>query len=120
MADQFAKDMITHDEGRRSIGYEPLIIPTPEEIENSYTPNMKPIKVEYTGFGFLSIKKGVLEKIKYPWFYPVPLEFSDCGDFYPEDIALFIPHQENKRIIDATTKKLGLNKSQVMINIEKY
>ena len=34
MADQFAKDMITHDEGRRRIGYEPLIIPTPEEIEN--------------------------------------------------------------------------------------
>jgi len=34
MADQFSKDMITHDEGRRRIGYEPLIIPTPEEIEN--------------------------------------------------------------------------------------
>ena len=37
-----------------------------------------------------------------------------------EDIALFIPHQANKRIIDATAKKLGLNNSQVMINIEKY
>ena len=37
-----------------------------------------------------------------------------------EDIALFIPHQANKRIIDATAKKLGLNESQVMINIEKY
>ena len=34
MADQFAKDMITHDESRRRIGYEPLIIPTPEEIES--------------------------------------------------------------------------------------
>jgi len=37
-----------------------------------------------------------------------------------EDIALFIPHQANKRIIDATTEKLGLNESQVMINIDKY
>ena len=36
------------------------------------------------------------------------------------DIDLFIPHQANKRIIDATAKKLGLNESQVMINIEKY
>ena len=37
-----------------------------------------------------------------------------------QDIALFIPHQANKRIIDATTERLGLNESQVMINIDKY
>jgi len=37
-----------------------------------------------------------------------------------EDIKLFIPHQANKRIIDATAKKLGLNKSQVLVNIDKY
>jgi len=36
------------------------------------------------------------------------------------DIDLFIPHQANKRIIHATAKKLGLNDSQVMININKY
>ena len=36
------------------------------------------------------------------------------------DIDLFIPHQANKRIIDATAKRLGLNESQVMINIDKY
>ncbi|MAE81789.1 MAG: hypothetical protein CMB80_03555 [Flammeovirgaceae bacterium] len=34
MADQFSKDMITHDEGRRRMGYEPLVIPTPQEIDN--------------------------------------------------------------------------------------
>ena len=34
LADQFNKDLITHDEGRRRMGYEPLIIPTPEEIES--------------------------------------------------------------------------------------
>ena len=37
-----------------------------------------------------------------------------------DDIDLFIPHQANKRIIDAVRKKLGLKKSQVMINIQKY
>ena len=37
-----------------------------------------------------------------------------------DDIDLFIPHQANKRIIDSTTKKLGLKKSQVMINIDRY
>ena len=36
------------------------------------------------------------------------------------DIDLFIPHQANKRIIDATAKRLGLHESQVMMNIEKY
>jgi hypothetical protein len=34
LADQFNKDVITHDEGRRRMGYEPIIIPTPEEIDN--------------------------------------------------------------------------------------
>ena len=37
-----------------------------------------------------------------------------------KDVTLFIPHQANKRIIDATAKKLGLSESQVMINIDKY
>ena len=34
LADQFNKDLITHDEGRRRMGYEPLVIPTPQEIDN--------------------------------------------------------------------------------------
>ena len=37
-----------------------------------------------------------------------------------DDIDLFIPHQANKRIIDATMERLGLDESQVMINIDKY
>ena len=37
-----------------------------------------------------------------------------------DDIDLFIPHQANKRIIDAAVNKLGLNDSQVMINIDRY
>ena len=37
-----------------------------------------------------------------------------------KDISLFIPHQANKRIIEATSKKLNFNNDQVMINIEKY
>jgi len=35
------------------------------------------------------------------------------------NINLFIPHQANKRIIDATANKLKLKPSQVMINIQK-
>ena len=36
------------------------------------------------------------------------------------DIDLFIPHQANKRIIDAVGKRLGLKDSQIMVNIDKY
>ncbi|MBL6964275.1 MAG: ketoacyl-ACP synthase III [Bacteroidetes bacterium] len=37
-----------------------------------------------------------------------------------EDIAWLVPHQANMRIIDATTRRMGINKEQVMINISKY
>jgi len=50
----------------------------------------------------------------------IAYEVAKRNNLSGEDIALFIPHQANKRIIDATAKKLGLNNSQVMINIEKY
>ena len=50
----------------------------------------------------------------------ISYEVVNRNNLKAEDIALFIPHQANKRIIDATTKRLGLNESQVMINIDKY
>jgi 3-oxoacyl-[acyl-carrier-protein] synthase-3 len=31
-----------------------------------------------------------------------------------------IPHQANKRIIDATAKRMGLDNSKVMMNIQYY
>ncbi len=37
-----------------------------------------------------------------------------------DNLKLFIAHQANKRIIDATAKKMKLNSEQVMINIDKY
>ncbi len=37
-----------------------------------------------------------------------------------EDIDLFIPHQANKRIIDAASKRLGISQEKVLINIDKY
>ena len=36
------------------------------------------------------------------------------------DISLFIPHQANKRIIDAAAEKCGISKEKIMINIDKY
>ena len=36
------------------------------------------------------------------------------------DIKLLIPHQANKRIIDATVERLGLSQEQVIINIDRF
>jgi 3-oxoacyl-[acyl-carrier-protein] synthase-3 len=36
------------------------------------------------------------------------------------DIAWLVPHQANKRIIDATAHRMGLDDSRVMVNIEKF
>ena len=36
------------------------------------------------------------------------------------DIKLFIPHQANKRIIDATGERCGIPKDRVLINIDRY
>jgi 3-oxoacyl-[acyl-carrier-protein] synthase-3 len=40
--------------------------------------------------------------------------------FTPRDVAVMIPHQANKRIIDATAQRMGLSEEQVLINIGKY
>ncbi|RDY60263.1 beta-ketoacyl-ACP synthase III [Flagellimonas nanhaiensis] len=37
-----------------------------------------------------------------------------------EDVNWLVPHQANKRIIDATANRMGLEKDKVMINIHKY
>lgn len=38
----------------------------------------------------------------------------------PDSISLFIPHQANRRIIDATSKRLGLSEDKVFINLHNY
>jgi 3-oxoacyl-[acyl-carrier-protein] synthase III len=40
--------------------------------------------------------------------------------FTGKDIALFVPHQANKRIITSSTDRLGLRDDQVVINIDEY
>ncbi len=37
-----------------------------------------------------------------------------------EDVKLVIPHQANKRIIDAVGKKLGLREGQAFVNVDKF
>ncbi len=47
-------------------------------------------------------------------------EIIERNNLKPEDIAWLVPHQANKRIIDATAARAGVGPEKVMINIERY
>lgn len=50
----------------------------------------------------------------------VSAEIMEKNNLKSEDIAWLVPHQANKRIIDATAQRMGLTSDKVMMNIEKY
>lgn len=50
----------------------------------------------------------------------VSAKIMEQNNLKSEDISWLVPHQANLRIIDATARRMGLDKSKVMINIEKY
>ena len=58
-----------------------------EDIEN----RKELMEVDYTGFGWILMKKGVIESLEYPWFRPVWHEMEKDGvqikDFTMEDVA---------------------------------
>ena len=50
----------------------------------------------------------------------VSKQILDKNKLIGSDIKLFIPHQANKRIIDAAAKRCGIKDEQVLVNINKY
>lgn len=47
-------------------------------------------------------------------------EIMKRNDLTADDVAWLVPHQANKRIIDATSRRMGVGEDKVMLNIEKY
>lgn len=50
----------------------------------------------------------------------VAVEIMKKNNLSPDDISWLVPHQANMRIIDATARRMGLERNKVMINIQKY
>lgn len=50
----------------------------------------------------------------------VSAELLEKNKLTGNDIAWLVPHQANKRIIDATANRMGLSSDKVMINIQRY
>jgi 3-oxoacyl-[acyl-carrier-protein] synthase-3 len=50
----------------------------------------------------------------------VSQEILEKNGLTGNDVALFVPHQANLRIIDAAAKRMGLSPEKVCINIDRY
>jgi len=50
----------------------------------------------------------------------VSKKILDNNKLQGSDVKLFIPHQANRRIINAAAKRCGLKDEQVLVNINKY
>lgn len=50
----------------------------------------------------------------------VAAEIMERNDLTAESVTWLVPHQANKRIIDATRERMDLAPEKVMINIERY
>jgi 3-oxoacyl-[acyl-carrier-protein] synthase-3 len=50
----------------------------------------------------------------------VSAEIMERNNLTGEDISFLVPHQANKRIIDATANRMGVGPDKVMLTIEKY
>ncbi|MBN1143705.1 MAG: ketoacyl-ACP synthase III [Bacteroidales bacterium] len=50
----------------------------------------------------------------------VSVEIMERNHLSHKDIRYLVPHQANMRIIEATARRMNLNKEQVMINIGRY
>ncbi len=50
----------------------------------------------------------------------VSAEIMENNNLSSDDVAWLVPHQANKRIIDATARRMGVSDDKVMLNIHKY
>ena len=50
----------------------------------------------------------------------VVYEALEANGLEPQDIAWFVPHQANKRIIDGTAKKLGVPTEKVILTVQNH
>ncbi len=69
---------------------------------------------------FLRMQGNEVFKIAVRSLSDVAIEALEANGLTSTDVDLFIPHQANRRILDATAKRLGLTDDQVYINVDRY
>jgi 3-oxoacyl-[acyl-carrier-protein] synthase III len=69
---------------------------------------------------YLKMQGNEVFKIAVRSLHEVALEALEGNGFSAADVDLFVPHQANRRILDATVKRLGLRDDQVYVNVERF
>ncbi|MDA3903862.1 MAG: ketoacyl-ACP synthase III [Desulfuromusa sp.] len=69
---------------------------------------------------FLKMQGNEVFKVAVRSLTEVSKEALAANGYTSADVTQFIPHQANLRILEATTKRLGLTKEQSFINVHKY
>jgi 3-oxoacyl-[acyl-carrier-protein] synthase III len=73
-----------------------------------------------TRLPYLKMQGNEVFKIAVRSLSDVALEALEANGLKAADVDLFIPHQANRRILDATAKRLGLADEQVYINVDRF
>ncbi len=87
------------------------------ETVESISKRKKPFTVDYTGFGWVCIKKGVFEKLPYPWFAPKMQVFESgkVQDMCGEDVSFCLDAiEEGYEIWCDPRIRVGHEKSRII------
>ena len=72
------------------------------------------------GLHFVKMKGNEVFKVAVRMFGDCAATILARNGLRADDLALFIPHQANLRIIEAAVKRLGLPGERVLINVDRY
>ena len=85
-----------------------------KDIKNKKEPLFK---ADYTGMGWMLVRKGVIEKMKYPYFYPRKKVWKQYGweDFVWDDVEFCLRARENGHDIWVDPKiRIGHEKMKIL------
>lgn len=69
---------------------------------------------------FVSMDGQAVFKIAVVKMAEVAAEMMERNHLTADDVAFLVPHQANKRIIEATANRMGVSMDKVMLNIQRY
>lgn len=69
---------------------------------------------------FVSMDGQAVFKVAVVKMADVAAEMMERNNLSADDVAFLVPHQANKRIIEATANRMGIGMDKVMLNIERY
>jgi 3-oxoacyl-[acyl-carrier-protein] synthase-3 len=69
---------------------------------------------------FISMDGKAVFKVAVTKMADVAEEMMQRNNLTSEDVAFLVPHQANKRIIEACAERMGVGMDKVMLNIQKY